>query len=577
MMRNFFLPGRGCGLMLLLVLLAGRGARAQAPAWAQAVSPDLVASANTTVTATASMASGDVLVVGNFIGTVSFSNTNLTSAGLTDIFVAKWSPATNSFTWAERAGGGDHDYATAVTAQGSSIYVAGAFHSDSADFGAFNVHTLLPTTRNDDLYVTKLDDAGFIGVFEWVMVAGGRGRTTATGVAVSGSNIYVTGTTACPITTFGSSRWATLGGTDSFVAKIDAAATPQWAWMSGMGGFEDDAATSVAVAGSSVYVAGGFRSQALVCNGLTVPNIPVIGNGREREAFVLKLTDNGSTATSVWGQHMGGIDWDAVTAMVVRGSAVYMAGFFQSPSATFGPLTVANVLLDGDVFVTKLLDDGPSSHFVWAQGAGTTGFDAAQALAVNGSSVYVAGSLAGPSARFGSTTLTSLGGSDVFVARLLDAGPTASFAWARNAGGTRTDIAYGLAISGTSLYVGGVMQPLAQFGSTVFSIPAGINRGFLASLIDPTLTAAAPASSVLATMQLSPNPAHARVTIQLPIAVGCATACTVLDGLGRAVRCLALPPHTTQGTLDLTNLAPGLYALRVQAGATTAIRRLVVE
>ncbi len=62
--------------------------------------------------------------------------------------------------------------------------------------------------------------------------------------------------------------------------------------------------------------------------------------------------------------------------------------------------------------------------------------------------------------------------------------------------------------------------------------------------------------------------------MQLSPGTGPATL-TVLDALGRPVR-----TQTASGTraeLDLTNLMPGLYAVRVQAGAATATRRLMVE
>jgi hypothetical protein len=47
----------------------------------------------------------------------------------------------------------------------------------------------------------------------------------------------------------------------------------------------------------------------------------------------------------------------------------------------------------------------------------------------------------------------------------------------------------------------------------------------------------------------------------------------VLDGVGRAVRQLTLPAHTTSAALDVQGLAPGLYS--VQCGP--AVTRLVVE
>lgn len=82
-----------------------------------------------------------------------------------------------------------------------------------------------------------------------------------------------------------------------------------------------------------------------------------------------------------------------------------------------------------DVFVAKLTDAGATASFVWAQRAGGTGQDYAYALAVSGPSVFVAGYSSG-TAGFGATALLNAGGSDAFVAKLTDAGATGSFAWA---------------------------------------------------------------------------------------------------------------------------------------------------
>ena len=104
------------------------------------------------------------------------------------------------------------------------------------------------------------------------------------------------------------------------------------------------------------------------------------------------------------------------------------------------------------------------------------------ALAVSGTSVYVAGHFAGPTAAFGSTTLTNAGATntaDGFVAALTDAGNAGSFAWTQRAGGTGNDVINALAVSGTSVYVAGYFaSPTAGFGPATLTSagPAGTAR-----------------------------------------------------------------------------------------------------
>jgi hypothetical protein len=77
-----------------------------------------------------------------------------------------------------------------------------------------------------------------------------------------------------------------------------------------------------------------------------------------------------------------------------------------------------------------------------------------------------------------------------------------------------------------------------------------------------------------------PNPAHERFTVTLP---GLAQATTVqaelLNSLGQVVRrqSAALPASGTQFTLEASGLATGVYTLRLQAGATTLAKRVVIK
>lgn len=119
--------------------------------------------------------------------------------------------------------------------------------------------------------------------------------------------------------------------------------------------------------------------------------------------------------------------------------------------------------------------------------------------------------------------------------------------------------------------VGYFASATAVFGPTTLTNPSpGISLGFLASLIDPTLTAAA-AGRALAPAQLFPNPAWRTATLRLP--AGTAPAPLVLtDALGRAVHHYPAPAGP-EAALDLEGLPAGLYLLR---GAGPA-RRLLVE
>lgn len=474
-------------LFFFLFLAAGPVARAQAPAWQTAIS--IGGGAYSDIQAAAADGQGHVFVVGHFEGTAVFGTTTLLSAGGTDAFIAKWDRLSNSFVWAQRAGGTGADYAVGVAVQAGRVYVvAGNFASVTAGFGGIT----LASAGGRDAYVASLTDSGSSGAFRWAQRAGSTDNEAASGVAVSGANVYLTGIFNGTMTTIGNTVLVNAGlgnSNDVFIAKLmEIGGDAGFVWAQRAGSNNDDYAAAVAVQGSGVYVAGQFV-------GPTGDFGPFrLTNAGGSDVFVTKLTDAGPSSSFAWAQRAGGADGDYAADLAVNGPSVYVAGGFESRAADFGSTTIGNVGLFTDVFVAKLTDAGPSSSFAWAQRAGGVSAEQATSLAVVGSSVYVAGYFTGEPASFGSTVLTNalLGtGSpaDVFVAKLDDQGASSRFSWAQQAGGTGYDVAAAIAAEGSSVYVGGAFDSrISHFGSLTLA-SGGSTPAFFASLTDTeTLT-----------------------------------------------------------------------------------------
>ena len=558
-------------LSICLLLLGAWGpqrAWAQAPAWQSAREVAAATAAATTnyseVTATAVGAAGEVYVVGNFTNTVVLGSTTLTSLGNYDVFIARFNPASNQFVWVTQAGGVGRDYAYALATSGTSVYVAGTFFSPTASFGS----TALTNAGSGNVFVAKLTSAGSFG---WAQAAGGTsGSDGATALAVSGASVYVAGSFESRTANFGSVTLTNVGNQfthDVYVAKlIDAGSTGSFAWAQRAGGASRDYANALTVSGANVYVAGSFASPTAGFGAA------ILANAGSDDAFVAKLTDAGPTGSFEGAQRAGGTSLDVARALAANGASVYVAGDF-SATAGFGATTLTTAG-NGDVFVAKLTDAGPTGSFGWAQRAGGTNPDNAAALAVSGTSLYVAGGFSSATAAFGSATLANAGGTtgynDVFVAKLTDAGSTGSFAWAQRAGGTSYDRASSLALGSTSVYVAGSFNSAtADFSPLSLTNPypgptnSPLNAlGFLARLTDPTLPTAAAAGRALAPAQLFPNPAHGTATLRLPAGTAPAPL-TLTDAQGRAVRRYPAPAAGTLETaLDLRGLPAGLYGLR---------------
>ena len=558
--------------LLLAVLFIGLmyTAQAQAPAWQAAIASQVsAAGSGATVTATAVDAAGNVYLAGWFNGgTVIFGNMGFSGdehAPGDEAFVAKWSPVTQGFLWTATTRASWGARATGIAVSGNNVYVTGYFSNGGANFG----NTRYTTTKFRSVFVAKLVDAGTSGTWAWVQKVDTDLFSPTPAVAVSGTSVYVASSFAASATV-GTTVLTSAGAFDVFVGKLtDTGATGNWVWAQRAGGAGAETAVALAANGSNLYVAGTFEGAASFGSATAT-------SAGGTDAYVARLTDSGSAASFGWVSAAGGSGADYAQALAVSGPNVYLAGSFEA-TAAFGGISLISAGL-GDAYVAKLTDVGNAGSFSWVRQGGGSGEDRVQALALNGATLYAAGKFSG-AAGFGSTSLSSFGGTDIFAARVLDAGPTGSLNWVKQAGSQENDAGYAVsAASDGSIYVAG-----GGGGSTTINFDAisprpsrGQIQAFLATTTDATATATH-ISALAAGVTVYPNPAHNRVTIHIPIIPGTATAAlTILDALGRAIRTQTAPTNA-RAALDLTGLVPGLYAVRVTAGAATATQRLVVE
>ncbi len=116
-----------------------------------------------TASETATDAVGNIFLAGTFAGTVDFSlgqgTALLTSAGVEDIFLAKYSPS-GDLQWAKRWGGPDSDLVNELVIDAAgNVFVSGTFH-DTIDFDPGNGESLRTSRGEEDGYLIKFDSAG---------------------------------------------------------------------------------------------------------------------------------------------------------------------------------------------------------------------------------------------------------------------------------------------------------------------------------------------------------------------------------------------------------------------------------
>jgi hypothetical protein len=571
-------------------------------------------------------------VTGYFTGAVAFGSTLLTSRGLTDVFVAKYVPATATWAWAQSGGGIWDDQGYGIAVSGNSIYLTGfltnnTFNTQLVLFGGTVVQYGASTFSREDLLVAKYLDNGSSATLAWTQVAGGTQTDLGTGIAVSGSSVYVTGTLTNSLSNANSVLFGGTGtapgtvpqyganataGKDLVVAKYtDNGPTATFGWSQVGGGSADDQGAGIAVRGSSVYVTGYISNTTANANGVlfggtgtapgTVPQYGASAAVLRQDMLLAKYTDNGPTATLGWTQVGGGAGSDQGTSIAVSGTSVYVTGIITNSQANangvlFGgsgstagtaPQYGASPTASADVLLAKYTDNGTSAAFAWSQVGGGTGADAGTGLAVSGSSVYLTGYLTNSTANsqgvlFGGSGVTAgtipqsgaapSSSPDVVVAKYTDGGPAAALAWTQVAGGAGVDAGNSLSVSGQQVYVGGSVVPVAAFGSFLIAAPAGAGTSFLAQLTDPALplTVRATSVSVGAGLAVYPNPARSAATLT---GAGPGQPVHAFDSLGRPV---ATATADAAGTATLAlpaGLPAGVYVVRVGARAV----RLTVE
>jgi hypothetical protein len=130
----------------------------------------------------------------------------------------------------------------------------------------------------------------------------------------------------------------------------------------------------------------------------------------------------------------------------------------------------------------------------------------------------------------------------------------------------------------------GQTTKLSTGTSYAFSVTAAEAAAPLAGRFTLLFRTATPLATVASltpeSVSVYPNPAHERFTVTVPgVAQATSVQAELLNNLGQVVRrqSAALPSSGTQLLLETGNLATGIYTLRLQAGATTLAKRVVVQ
>ncbi len=419
-------------------------------------------------------ASGNVYAGGIYQGTITIGATSLSVPGrASSAFVTKIDES-GAVQWATGFGG------TANTSSGGlvvdstgSVYAAGTFKSP-ANFGGI---ALAPSGSYSDGYVTKLSPQG-AGV--WAEHFSGTNNLYVTGLGRDAvGNLYLgggfLGSTDFNPNSAKDGKPAvltSLGGSDIFVQKLDAAGNYQWSRQAG--GTSSDSLTNLAVAGNDDVVSIGKFAGPAYFSGTALQSMG------STNVFLSRISTSAPTPPSGGGpitpppSDGGG----PITPPPSDGGGPIT----PPPGNGGGPITPPPGNGGGPITPPPPVNGGGPITYSSAIAVGATIIDARGVVLDSQGNSYVTGLFRG-SANFNPagttpTTLTSTGLTDTYLAKYA---PTGILVWAKSLGGTSDGSSQG---NGIALDASGNILVTGNFsGTTSFdpngSAPLTAGRGFI--------------------------------------------------------------------------------------------------
>jgi hypothetical protein len=496
---------------------------------------------------------GSIYVGGIFSDTIAFGTTKLVSSGRDDIYIVKYN-STGTVQWAKRAGGVNNDEIWGLVVSGSDVYIAGGFQ-ETMRFDTL-ANATITSMGSADIFIAKYNTNG---MFQWAKRAGGTERDVAYNLAVSGTDIYITGSFwsianfNTPSTT-GTNEIRSLSFQDIFIAKYNSSGIFQWAKRAGGGNI--DAGFSITASGEDVYITGYFSGLADFNTPTAMGRNEITSANMLNDIFLAKYNSNG---TFQWAKRAGGNENDAGLSVAVSGTDVYVTGEientanFNTPSA-FGTNEITG---EGrtDMFLAKFNSNGA---FQWAKRAGGLEEDAGNYVVAKGTDVYVTGAFKAtanfntPSAT-SATDLISAGRNDMFVVKYNNNGVVQ---WTRRGGGTGDDIGWAVDASNTDVSVVGNFTSLANFNT-----PSNTSSNTIQSISSNTTAFIAVYSTTTPvedltenTLKIYPSVTNSFLTVETTELLDF----QIINLLGQAVL-----NGTTSQQINVSNLPQGTYILKI--------------
>lgn len=307
------------------------------------------------VRATATDSSGHVYVAGSVTGDLGEGEVQ----GDQDVYLRKYDGA-GQLIWSRMLGSSQSatGFALATDSNGN-VAIAGKV-SDKL--------TSTSTGGGEDSFVTKFDSQGR-EIFTRQLSPSLDDQANALAFAADGS-LFVAGQTQAAM----SATVAHGGGSDAYLMKLTSSGSLEYVRQ--FGGSSDDRATAI-----SIDSAGDV----------------LLGSVEAGDAKVRKLSAANGTSAAIWEMSLGALGQGNLSSISVESGVVYAGGSTTNAALDAGGQASIVTAHGGasDGFVMKITDLGASAAAAFTAYVGTSGADSGLGLAVNGGSIYLAGSTNG--------------------------------------------------------------------------------------------------------------------------------------------------------------------------------------
>lgn len=366
---------------------------------------------------------GNCYITGTFAGTADFNPdagvTNLTSAGMQDVFIIKVS-STGQLDWAKSIGGTGNDEGNAIDIDdfNGAVFVFGSFIA-TIDLDPGSGAQNATSNGSSDIFMLKLSANGDYMASRTIgSISADRGRDLVVDDATGDQ--FMTGIFG-GVTDFdpGAPVVELTGSNDIFVLKLND--SNNFVFAKKMGGIAVDEGRSIDIdANGFIYVHGSFIS---TCN--FDPNggtMNVTSNGSD-DVFVVQLTPTGALN---WVKTFGSVGTEDFMDMDVTDSGdVYIVGEMADNMDANPDVAMSNLLTKlgaEDTYIIALYSDGT---FNWATSYGSTTVSAytrGYGICIDDlNNVYTTGSFYNTvdfNPSVSSNNLTAISGSDIWYQKL---------------------------------------------------------------------------------------------------------------------------------------------------------------